>query len=114
MTTLLGRKRYVTDINSTNRNVAEFAKRTSINTPIQGSAADLIKISMINLSKRLKSEGLDVHMILQVHDELVFEVAEKELDRVKSVISEEMESALELNVPLVVDIGYGKNWFEAH
>jgi DNA polymerase I len=114
VTTLLGRKRYVTDINSSNRNVAEFAKRTAINTPIQGSAADLIKVSMINLSSRLKSEKLSTRMILQVHDELVFEVAEDELDRVELVVREEMERALELRVPLVVDIGYGKNWFEAH
>lgn len=114
VTTLLGRKRYVTDINSENRNVAEFAKRTAINTPIQGSAADLIKVSMIDLSRRLKSGGLDAYMILQVHDELVFEVAEGEVEAVSAVVKDAMEGALELTVPLVVDIGTGKNWLEAH
>ncbi|HUT62453.1 MAG TPA: DNA polymerase I [Anaerolineae bacterium] len=114
VTTLMGRKRYVADIHSKNRNVAEFAKRTAINTPIQGSAADLIKVSMINLSRRLKSEGLKAFMILQVHDELVFEVAEGEIDRVQKVVKETMESALKLEVPLVVDIGIGENWLEAH
>ncbi|MFC1693321.1 DNA polymerase I [Candidatus Latescibacterota bacterium] len=114
VTTLLGRKRYVTDINSENRNVAEFAKRTAINTPIQGSAADLIKISMIDLSRRLKKDGLDAHMILQVHDELVIEVAENQIDTVKVVVKETMENALELSVPLMVDMGTGKNWLEAH
>lgn len=114
VTTLLGRKRYVSDINSSNRNVAEFAKRTAINTPIQGSAADLIKVSMINLSRSLKREHLHAYMILQVHDELVFEVAEDEVDTVRTVVKDAMENALELNVPLVVDIGAGKDWLEAH
>ncbi len=114
VTTLLGRKRYLPDIMSTNRNIAEFAKRTAINTPIQGSAADLIKVSMINLSKRLKKEGLEAVLILQVHDELVLETPEGELDAVTAAVRETMEGALELSVPLVVDIGVGRNWFEAH
>lgn len=114
VTTLLGRKRYLPDIMSTNRNIAEFAKRTAINTPIQGSAADLIKVSMINLSKRLKNEGLKAALILQVHDELVLEVPEEELDAITAAVRETMERALELSVPLVVDIGVGRNWFEAH
>ncbi len=114
VTTLLGRKRYVPDINSSNRNVSEFAKRTAINTPIQGSAADLIKVSMIDLSRRLKKEGLKAKMILQVHDELVLEVPENELEKVIAAVKETMEGAMELSVPLVVDVGYGKNWFEAH
>ena len=114
VTTLLGRKRYLPDIKSTNRNVAEFAKRTAINTPIQGSAADLIKVSMINLWRLLKKEKLKAALILQVHDELVFEVPENEVDRVTAIVKESMESALELSVPLVVDVGTGKNWFEAH
>jgi len=114
VTTLMGRKRYVTDILSKNRNVAEFAKRTAINTPIQGSAADLIKVSMVELARRLKDEGLDAFMILQVHDELVFEVAEDEIDRVKAVVKDSMEGAMELDVPLVVDMGVGRDWLEAH
>ncbi|MFC1541336.1 DNA polymerase I [Candidatus Latescibacterota bacterium] len=112
--TLLGRVRYVPDINSTNRNIAEFAKRTAINTPIQGSAADLIKVSMIALWKRLKEAGLKSSMILQVHDELLLEVPEDEIDTVIEIVRETMESAIKLNVPLVVDIGQGKNWLEAH
>lgn len=114
VTTLLGRKRYVPDIKSSNRNIAEFAKRTAINTPIQGSAADLIKVSMINLSQRLKSEGLKTSMILQVHDELVLEVPEDELEKAIKAVKETMEGAMELSVPLVVDVSYGKNWLEAH
>jgi len=114
VTTLLGRKRYVQEIHSTNRNVAEFGKRTAINTPIQGSAADLIKVSMINLRNRLKECGLNAAMILQVHDELVLEVPEDELEEVKGIIRTTMERALELTVPLVVDIGWGRTWLEAH
>ena len=114
VTTMLGRKRYLPDIKSTNRNVAEFARRTAINTPIQGSAADLIKVSMINLPRHLKEKGLKASMILQVHDELVLEVPENEIDTVITIVKETMEGALELSVPLVVDIGYGQNWLEAH
>ncbi len=104
----------MTDIHSSNRNVAEFAKRTAINTPIQGSAADLIKVSMINLSNRLSEEHSGAYKILQVNDELVLEVPENELESVEKLVKEVMESALELSVPLVVDTGYGCNWFEAH
>ncbi|MFA6471572.1 MAG: DNA polymerase I [Candidatus Latescibacterota bacterium] len=114
VTTLLDRKRYVPDIHSTNRGIAEFAKRTAINTPIQGSAADLIKLSMIKLSRRLADEKLKAHMILQVHDELVLEVPQDEIDVVQPLVKEVMEGAMELNVPLVVETGYGKHWLEAH
>ncbi|MFC1607603.1 DNA polymerase I [Candidatus Latescibacterota bacterium] len=114
VTTLLGRKRYVSDIHSSNRNVVEFAKRTAINMPIQGSAADLIKVSMVNLRKRLVDEGSQAHMVLQVHDELVFEVPENEIESVEAIVRETMESAMELEVPLVVDIGHGSHWLEAH
>lgn len=114
VTTLLGRKRYLTDIHDSNRNIAEFAKRTAINTPIQGSAADLIKKSMIDLSRRLKRENLAAAMVLQVHDELVLEVPEREIETVRAVVKEAMEDALELSVPLVVDTGYGTHWLEAH
>ena len=114
VTTLLNRKRYVPDIHSSNHNVSEFAKRTAINTPIQGSAADLIKVSMINLSNRLKKEHPHTHMILQVHDELVLEVPEDELNKVESIVKETMEGAMKLSVPLIADTGHGKNWLEAH
>jgi DNA polymerase-1 len=114
VTTLLGRKRYVTDIHSANRNIAEFAKRTAINTPLQGSAADLIKVSMINLSRRLDQEHSRSYLILQVHDELVLEVPEDEIEKINDLVKETMESALVLSVPLVVDTGYGRHWLEAH
>jgi DNA polymerase I len=114
VTTLLDRKRFLPDIHSSNHGVAEFAKRTAINTPIQGSAADLIKLSMINLSKRLASEGLKAYMILQVHDELVLEVPRDEIDTVQPLVKEVMENAMKLNVPLVVETGYGMHWLEAH
>lgn len=114
VTTLMGRRRSVADIRSSNHNVAEFAKRTAINTPIQGSAADLIKKSMIDLARRLKQERLKSYMILQVHDELVLEAAENELDRVRALVKEVMENAMTLDVPLVVEIGCGKHWLEAH
>ena len=114
VTTLLGRKRYVTDITSSNRNIAEFAKRAAINTPIQGSAADLIKVSMIDLHSRLREAGVDASMILQVHDELVLEVVEADLDTVSGMVKDTMENAMALDVPLVVDVGVGANWLEAH
>lgn len=114
VTTLMDRKRYVPDIHSENHNVAEFAKRTAINTPIQGSAADLIKLSMINLSRRLAYEGMKAYMILQVHDELVLEVPRDEIDTVQPLVKEVMEKAMKLRVPLVVETGYGRHWLEAH
>lgn len=114
VTTLLGRRRSVSDIHSTNRNVAEFAKRTAINTPIQGSAADLIKKSMIELDARLKKEGFRSAMILQVHDELVLEVPENEIEPVRAVVKEVMEGAMTLDVPLVAETGVGAHWLEAH
>lgn len=114
VTTLMDRKRYLPDIHSENRGVAEFAKRTAINTPIQGSAADLIKLSMIHLSRRLANERLKAYMILQVHDELVLEVPVDEIDTVQPLVKEVMENAMKLSVPLVVETGYGKHWLEAH
>ncbi|MDP2984373.1 MAG: DNA polymerase I [Candidatus Latescibacter sp.] len=114
VTTLMDRKRYLPDIYSGNRGVAEFAKRTAINTPIQGSAADLIKLSMINLSRRLANERLKAFMILQVHDELVLEVPVDEIDTVQPLVKEVMENAMKISVPLVVETGYGRHWLEAH
>ncbi len=114
VTTLLNRRRYVPDILSRNTSVRENAQRVAINTTIQGSAADLIKLAMIHIHQRLQQEKLQTKMILQVHDELVFEVPEQELEPVKHIVKQEMENALELAVPLKVDIGVGKNWLEAH
>jgi len=113
--TLLGRKRNIKDdILSNNRGVQVNAENVAINTPIQGTAADLIKVAMIRIDKRLRREGLLAKMIIQVHDELVLEVPEAELAAVRRLVREEMEGALELKVPIVVDIGEGRNWLEAH
>jgi DNA polymerase-1 len=114
VTTLFNRRRYLPEINSPNRPVRQFAERTAINTPIQGTAADLIKIAMIRIHKRLHEEGLSTKMILQVHDELVFEVPEEELGSVSELIREEMEGVMEMSVPLKVAITSGKTWGEAH
>ncbi len=111
--TLLNRKREIPDINSSNANIRQQAERMAINTPIQGTAADLIKIAMIRISNQLAKRGLKTRMILQIHDELLFEVPEKEMEEMKKLIKYEMESALELSVPLVVDIRTGRNWAEA-
>ncbi|MBP1639705.1 MAG: polymerase [Bacteroidetes bacterium] len=112
--TLLHRKRYLPDINSHNANVRGFAERNAVNAPIQGTAADIIKIAMVNISRRFHEEQLRSKMILQVHDELNFNVVPDELYIVKSIVTREMEGALSLSVPLKVDVGVGKNWLEAH
>ncbi|EOS7933113.1 DNA polymerase I [Enterococcus hirae] len=111
--TLYHRRRYLPDINSRNYNIRSFAERTAINTPIQGSAADILKIAMIELDKRLKEEKLSATMLLQVHDELVFEVPETELERLDKLVSEVMEHAVSLHVPLITDSSWGKTWYEA-
>ena len=112
--TVLGRRRYLKDINSQNAVVRGGAERNSINAPIQGSAADIIKIAMINIHKRLQSEAWQTQMLLQVHDELVFEVPQTELEKATEMIRSEMENAYAIDVPLVVDVGVGHNWLEAH
>jgi DNA polymerase-1 len=114
VTTMKGRIRYLPQIHSSNRQMREFAERTSINTPIQGSAADLIKIAMINIYKAIKEEKILSRMILQVHDELVFEVPQDEIDFMRVMVKEKMENALKLDVPIKAEIGLGKNWLEAH
>ncbi len=112
--TVFGRKRYLPDINSGNANVRGFAERNAINAPIQGSAADIIKIAMGRIANRIAEKKLQTQMILQVHDELNFNVPTGELDYVKELVREEMENAIALQVPLKVDIGTGANWLEAH
>ncbi|MBP7180631.1 MAG: DNA polymerase I [Dysgonomonadaceae bacterium] len=112
--TIFGRKRYLPDINSRNANVRGFAERNAINAPIQGSAADIIKVAMIKIHECFAKEKLKSKMILQVHDELDFNVVEEELDAVRKIVVEEMEHACKLIVPLKTDFGYGKNWLEAH
>lgn len=112
--TILGRRRYLKDINSQNAIVRGGAERNAVNAPIQGSAADIIKIAMINIYNKLISENWKSKMLLQVHDELVFDVHNSELERIQPMIQHEMENAFKLEVPLVVDLGMGKNWLEAH
>jgi len=112
--TIFGRRLYLPEINSRNGQQRQYAERTAINAPMQGTAADIIKRAMIKLNQTLISSSLDARMIMQVHDELVFEVAEKDLEKLKVLVKQEMESAAELTVPLVVDIGTGINWDEAH
>jgi len=114
VTTLLNRRRYLPELKSDNRNVREFGERTAVNTPIQGTAADLIKIAMIRISEKLKQESWQAKMILQIHDELVFEAPETESDKLAEMVRKEMEGAIDLSVPIKVDMGVGESWFEAH
>ena len=111
--TLLGRRRYIPEINSSNRQKREFAERVAINTPIQGTAADLIKVVMIEIAKELRKKTAKSKMILQVHDELVFELHRDELDWIKEMVKDKMENTIKLNVPIIVDMKIGKNWLEA-
>ena len=112
--TILKRRRYLRDINSANMTVRGFAERNAINAPIQGSAADLIKIAMINIQKDIAEKGLEGKMIMQVHDELVFDVPNHEVDEFKAIIENRMKNAIEMQVPIEIEIGEGKNWLEAH
>jgi len=114
VTTLLNRRRYLPDINSKNSTVRQFAERMAINTPIQGTAADLIKVAMLNIWRKLKGKGLSADMVMQVHDELVFEVPMAEKDDVMDLVKREMENVIPLKVPLKVEISSGQNWDEAH
>ena len=112
--TLSGRRRYLPDILSANATVRGMAERNAINAPLQGSAADIIKIAMIRIHDAFRTENLQSKMILQVHDELVFDVLKSELEQVREIVRREMENAYPLNIPLTVEIGEGKNWLEAH
>ena len=114
VTTLFGRRRYLPDINSHNATVRGFAERNAINAPIQGTAADIIKVAMIRIHNRFKAEGIRSKMILQVHDELNFSVYPDEKEKVERIVLEEMQAAFPLSVPLVADSGFGQNWLEAH
>src|SRR5690606_6591750 len=112
--TLLKRRRYLRDINSANQTVRGFAERNAINAPIQGSAADMIKIAMIAIHDDIRQQGLQGRMTMQVHDELVFDVPKHEVDTFKALIEHRMKTAIEVSVPIVVEIGEGLNWLEAH
>ncbi len=113
VTTLLNRRRYLPDIRSSNFNLRSFAERTAMNTPIQGTAADVIKLAMIRMQETLQEKGLKSRMLLQVHDELVFEVPQDELEMMKQLVPQVMESALELQVPLKADVNFGHSWYDA-
>lgn len=114
VSTLLGRRRYLPDIHSKNAVVRGFAERNAINAPIQGSAADIIKIAMVNIHHKMTKASIGSRMILQVHDELVFDVSLSEKELITSLVKEEMESAIKLKVPLITETGLGKNWLDAH
>ena len=112
--TIFGRRRYVPDVNSHNGNIRAMAERNAVNAPIQGSAADIIKLAMIGVDRALREQGLRSRMVLQIHDELVLEVPEDEIQPVKRILTEQMEGVMALSVPLTVECNYGKNWLEAH
>ena len=112
--TILGRRRYLADINSANAVVRGFAERNAINAPIQGSAADIIKVAMVNLDREIKQRNMRSRMIMQVHDELVFDAHLEEVEALKMLVAEKMSGAVQLRVPLVVDMNTGMNWLEAH
>jgi DNA polymerase I-like protein with 3'-5' exonuclease and polymerase domains len=112
--TLFGRKRYLPDIHSQNPTVRSFAERNAVNAPIQGTAADIIKMAMVSIHRRLREEHLSAQMIMQVHDELNFNVPAAEIDRVREIVVSEMQNAVHLSIPLIADCGVGTNWLEAH
>jgi DNA polymerase-1 len=110
----MGRRRYLRDINSNNATVRSFAERNAINAPIQGAAADMIKMAMINIHNRLQAKAYRSKMLLQVHDELLFDVHKEELEEITAMVKDEMQKAMPLNVPVIAEAGTGKNWLEAH
>jgi DNA polymerase-1 len=112
--TVMGRRRYLNDINSRNAVMRSVAERNAINAPIQGSAADIVKKAMIDVQVEMDKRGMQSKMLLQVHDELVFDMHNSESEELKSLVKEKMEQAVTLKVPLIVDIGEGVNWLEAH
>jgi DNA polymerase-1 len=113
VTTLLGRRRPIPELRSSDPTQRSFGERVAMNTPIQGTAADVIKLAMLAVRRRLAAEGHEAKMVLQVHDELILEVPEREIDAVRVAVTEEMERVVELAVPLKVDLGVGKNWHVA-
>ena len=112
--TLLGRRRPIRDIASRNGTLRAAAERLAVNTPVQGSAADIIKLAMIAVDAEIRRRGLGARMILQIHDELLFDVPRAELDEVEALVRERMTGVVELAVPLVVDVGHGRTWLDAH
>jgi len=113
VTTLMNRRRYLPDIRSRNFHLRSFAERTAMNTPIQGTAADLIKLAMVRIDRALREAQMDARMLLQVHDELIFECPQDELNELQQLVRDNMENAMTLNVPLRVDTAYGRTWYDA-
>ena len=113
VTTLLGRKRYLPELKSSNFNVRSFGQRVALNTPIQGTAADIIKLAMIRVEHALRDRGLQAKLILQVHDELIVECPAKEAETVMQLVTEQMQQVMELKVPLIAEAKQGANWYEA-
>jgi len=111
---MLGRQRFLPTINSQNKNIRQAAERIAMNTPIQGSAADLIKLAMLNIDRQLRTKNLKSKLILQVHDELIIEAPNDESDTIIELLKHEMSQVMQLKVPLVIDIGSGNNWDDAH
>ena len=109
---MLGRKRVINELRASNYNVRSFGERAAMNMPLQGSSADIIKVAMINVSKKLKEGAYKAKLVLQVHDELVIDCPKDEVNAVSALLKEEMENAVALNVPLTVEIGIGENWYE--
>ena len=110
---MFGRRRYLPELKSSNKNLRSFGERVARNMPIQGTAADIIKIAMIRVYRRLRKENLQARLILQVHDELIVEAPEREAQQVAALLSEEMEHAVQLSLPLTADAGIGKTWYDA-
>jgi DNA polymerase-1 len=111
-TTEYGRRRYIPEITAQNGNLRAFGKRVAMNAPIQGTAADIMKLAMLRVDRALKSEGLDAKIVMQVHDELIVEVKDEQLQLCREIVRREMENAANLSVPLTVDVTSGKNWLE--
>ena len=114
VTTIMNRKRLIPELANNNKNLVAMGERTAINTPIQGSAADIIKVAMIRIFQTLLKKKMGTRLILQIHDELILEVPENELDQAKEILIQGMEGVIHLKVPLTVDIGQGRNWSDAH
>ena len=112
--TLFNRRRYIPELKNKNRNIVQFGERIAMNTPIQGTAADIIKIAMNRIYRRLKSENLKSKLVMQVHDELLIETVPDEINKVKNILKEEMENVINLKVPLDIDLNVGKSWYDAH
>jgi DNA polymerase-1 len=112
--TVMGRRRYLKDINARNHVVRSAAERNAVNAPVQGSAADIIKVAMINIYEALEEQNFKSKMLLQVHDELIFDAHKDEIDALRSLVKDKMENAFKLDVPLDVEMGTGQNWLEAH